>query len=132
MNHAEVGISAYWSPFALRCRLAANGAASKAVSLFCACVIGLSPMRANAGALEELPTEWRLSAYASGEVSIYYSSSPCTDGILRLLPGDSDAVKDRLTAIVLTAKAIRKKVGVFFDEANGCRISSFYLKEGAE
>jgi hypothetical protein len=73
------------------------------------------------------PASWRLQNYVGGLVSIYYSGSTCTNGLLNLPASSSADERNRLWSLVMTAKATGSTVGIFYETTSGnCNITSFY------
>jgi hypothetical protein len=78
--------------------------------------------------LEAVPTAWRLQDYLDGYVTLFYTpSTACANGLLKL--SGTEESRNRLWALIMTAKATNKVVGIFYDSST-CLISSFYEKEG--
>lgn len=76
--------------------------------------------------IEVVPTGWRLQYYVGGDLYLYYTGSPCTSGQLHL--STTDAEKDRLWALMMTAKATGRSVGIYYETGSGtCNITSFYM-----
>jgi hypothetical protein len=105
------------------------------ISLISALSLGLTaflaPASANAAQdlLEAVPTSWRMQDYMAGGLYVYYTGSPCAQGVL-VVPSSAtvDSV-NRFWSLITTAKSLGKTVGVYFDSTT-CNVSSFYLKEG--
>lgn len=78
------------------------------------------------------PKNWRLESYVSGSgVVLWFTGSPCTNGRLDM-PNASEAEKNRLWSLILTAKTSGKNVFVYYDNANApaaCPIVSFGIDE---
>lgn len=80
---------------------------------------------------EGVPANWRLENYVwNHSVKLWFTEAPgCTDGALEgtFLTQDDFS---RLWSLILSAKAMQKKVGLFYTANGGvCTISSFYLGE---
>lgn len=76
--------------------------------------------------IETVPNGWRLQNYVGGDLKIFFTGSPCGAGQLRLAGTDEE--KNRLWALILTAKASGKSVGIFYETSSGaCNITSFYM-----
>ncbi len=80
---------------------------------------------------EAVPTNWRLENYVwNHSVKLWFTGAPgCTNGALE---GTSLTQDDfgRLWSLILSAKAMQKKVGLFYTANGGvCTIDSFYLGE---
>ena len=77
------------------------------------------------------PKSWRLQDYIGGTVNLWFTSSSCTYGGLSLVDA-TEAERNRLWALVLSAKLSSKKVFVYYDDAAApavCRITSFGIDE---
>jgi hypothetical protein len=88
-----------------------------------------APVQAQSMLIEDVPAGWRLQDYKNSEINIYFSGSTCASGQLTLPASAPEESKNRLWAMVMTAKVVRQPVGVYY-HVNGpqCFIDSFYLK----
>lgn len=80
--------------------------------------------------VEAVPTGWRVQDYLDGGVSVFHTSSTCDQGSL-VMPSSAPAdSKNRLWALLVSAKMASKPVGIYYQVSGGaCIITSFYLKE---
>jgi hypothetical protein len=93
-----------------------------ALSVLCA-----SPCLADAY-IEAVPTTWRLQNYIGSNMYVWFTGSPCAGGSLVLGASVSTDDKNRFWALVLTAKASQKTVGIYYETTSGvCNITSFYM-----
>jgi hypothetical protein len=76
-----------------------------------------------------VPTGWRLQVYVGGQVAAYFAGTSCFSGQVLMPPNATADEKNRFVAMVTTAKAAGKYMGVFYETASGsCQITSFYLQ----
>lgn len=76
-----------------------------------------------------VPTGWRLQVYVGGQVAAYFAGTSCFSGQVLMPPSATADEKNRFVAMVTTAKAAGKYMGVFYETASGsCQITSFYLQ----
>jgi hypothetical protein len=80
---------------------------------------------------EAVPTNWRLENYVSSHsVKLWFTGAPgCNDGAIE---GASLSQDDfgRLWSLILSAKAMNKKVGLFYNASGGvCTINSFFMDQ---
>jgi hypothetical protein len=76
------------------------------------------------------PTGWRLQVYIGGQVGAYFAGTSCFSGEIMMPPSATADEKNRFIAMVTTAKAAGKRMGVFYETASGsCQITSFYLQD---
>lgn len=78
---------------------------------------------------EAVPNNWRLENYvASHSVKLWFTGAPgCSNGAIE---GASLSQDDfgRLWSLILSAKAMNTKVGLFYNASGGvCTINSFYI-----
>lgn len=76
-----------------------------------------------------VPTGWRLQVFIGGQVTAYFAGTSCFSGQVTMPPSATADEKNRFVAMVTTAKAAGKYMGVFYETASGnCQITSFYLQ----
>jgi len=95
-------------------------------------MLGTSIISASVPASADLVLEypaWRLENYADGRVIVWNAPVPCGTGRLDFGSDVSLPVQDRFWALILTAKATHRSVGVYYDvTSNGCTVRSFYME----
>jgi hypothetical protein len=76
---------------------------------------------------EVSPAAWRLQVYIPDLVVAYYTPSPCVGGSITFSSNATQDDRSRFYALVLSAQATGKKVGVYYETVSGgCQITSFY------
>lgn len=85
-----------------------------------------SASQAAATAVTNPPSAWRLEDYAGGGVVLWFTSSPCRNGLISLGPNASTGTQARFWATVSAAKLTGKKIFVYYDnETPNCNLISF-------
>lgn len=85
---------------------------------------------AEAGIIEEVPTNWRLQNYIGNhEIAVWYSSAAgCTSGKLGFSGATTEEL-NRFWSTVLTAKITGRPVGITFSGSGGsCIINDFWIQ----
>ncbi len=79
--------------------------------------------------VEAVPTSWRLENYNQQmDVVVWFSGSTCGNGKLTFPSTATADQRNRFYSLILTAKTIGRKVGVFYETSTGqCQIVSFYI-----
>lgn len=90
----------------------------------------LLAQQASAQSVEAVPTNWRIQDYLNGSTEVYFTGSSCPAGALTLPASTPEASKDRFWSVVMTGKAAKLPVGVYYQVSNGqCVVINFYLRE---
>ena len=99
-----------------------------------AALIGLAALGAVAGSgvpahaaevsFVAVPTNWRLQSYTGGGVTLWYTPSTCTYGLLMLQGTAAD--HERLWSLVLSAKLSQRALNIAYDDAT-CFITSYAI-----
>lgn len=77
--------------------------------------------------IEAVPTNWRLQNYVNSGVTAYFTGSSCISGGLSFGPSATSDDKNRFWSLIMTAKALGKTVGIYYETTSGlCQITSFY------
>lgn len=77
-----------------------------------------------------VPTGWRLQVFVGGQVVAYFAGTSCFSGEVLMPPNATADEKNRFVAMLTTAKAAGKRMGVFYETASrSCQITSFYLQD---
>jgi hypothetical protein len=85
---------------------------------------------AQQGIVEAVPSGWRLQNYVPNNIVLWFTGSPCFQGVLTLRSTATEKDRDRLYAMIMTAKTAGKRVVVYFTrEGESCWIDSFVYKE---
>lgn len=80
--------------------------------------------------IEAVPTAWRLENYNSGmDLAVWFSGSSCSNGKLTFPPTATNDHRNRFYSLILSSKAMGKKIGVFYETSTGnCQMTSFYVE----
>jgi hypothetical protein len=77
-----------------------------------------------------VPNGWRLQNYVPDTVTLWHTTSECTNGNLSLPATATKADRDRLFAVVMAGKAASKPVFVYYTvNGTSCTINSFGMIE---
>ncbi len=102
-----------------------------ALLAFCAAATVPSHSAMAENQIEAVPASWRLQNYiGSAGVVVWYSGSTCTNGQLTFSSTATADERNRLFAMILTAKVSSRLVGIFYETVTGsCQITSFYMQQ---
>jgi len=78
--------------------------------------------------ISSVPTSWRLQDYVGSVVTVWYTSSPCTNGNLSFPASSTQAEINRFWALILAAKLSNHGVYVYYDDTSApatCTVMSF-------
>ena len=98
---------------------------------FVGIVSGLNPSQANAQvntSIEQVPTGCKIQNYVPNNVVIWYAPTNCVNGQLTLPAHATDQDRDRLWALIVSAKISQTPVQVYYEryeDGRHCRITSF-------
>ncbi|MEM6554490.1 MAG: hypothetical protein AAF642_01355 [Pseudomonadota bacterium] len=90
-----------------------------------------SPSQAHAQvntSIVEVPTGWKIQNYVPNNVVIWYAPTNCVNGKLTLPANATDQDRDRLWALILSAKMAQAPVQIYYEryeDGRHCRITSF-------
>ena len=128
------GSAASWSGFAK------SKLTNRIGQLFRAAIVGMTMATALSAAassvqLAAVPSSWRIETYVgatgAGNVVLWYTGSPCTNGELSMSnPSEQD--RNRLWTTVLAAKLANRRMFIYYENANApsnCPISSFGMDD---
>lgn len=96
-------------------------------------VIALFPVPALAdNYFDQIPTGWRLQNYnaSATRLQVSYTASNCAGGVLNFSSSATSDDLNRFWALVLSARALGTRVGIFYETTSGiCNITSYFAKE---
>lgn len=93
-------------------------------------ILTCTSIGATAAEIVAVPTAWRLQNYVGSNVALWFTGSPCANGLLVLPANATTAEVNRLWSTVMGAKISGKRVQIFYTvNADSCVIGSFGLIE---
>jgi hypothetical protein len=75
--------------------------------------------------ISAVPTDWKVESYGATSVVLWFTSSPCENGLLKLPATATAAENNRLYATVMTAKLTKSPMFVRYEPSQECTIASF-------